>query len=98
MTSKRVAVAVAVLFGFASIAAQAQHSAGSISGSAVAGDVVDIKGADTGFHRELKIDKDGKYQVRAVPAGSYIVVVTHADGTTTESFLEVRAGAGARVK
>lgn len=98
MTSKCLAATLAVLlFGTVSLA-HAQHSAGSITGTAVAGDVVDIKGADTGFHRELKIEKDGKFQVRAVPVGSYNVVVTHADGSQTESYLEVRVGSAARVK
>ena len=97
MSSKRIALTFAVLMAVAS-AAHAQHSAGSIVGTAVTGDVVDIKGADTGFHRELKIDKGGKFQLRAVPVGSYLVTVTHADGTTTESSVEVRVGSAARVQ
>ena len=36
--------------------------------------------------------------MRAVPTGSYIVTVTHADGSQTESTLEVRVGSAARVK
>jgi hypothetical protein len=98
MSSKRLAATLAVmLFGAVSLA-HAQSSSGSITGTAVAGDVVNIQGAVTGFHRELKIDKDGKYSVRAVPTGSYIVTVTHADGTQTESAIEVRVGSSARVK
>jgi len=97
MSSKRIALTFAALMAVAS-APHAQHSAGSIVGTAVTGDVVDIKGADTGFHREIKIDKDGKYQVRSVPVGSYLVTVTHADGTTTEAALEVRVGSAARVQ
>ncbi|UHQ18317.1 carboxypeptidase-like regulatory domain-containing protein [Lysobacter sp. KIS68-7] len=97
MSSKRIALTFAALMTVAS-AAHAQHSSGSIVGTAVTGDVIDVKGSDTGFHRELKIDEDGKFQLRSVPVGSYIVTVTHADGTTTESSVEVRVGSAARVK
>lgn len=98
MSSKRLAATLAVLlFGTVSFA-HAQNPAGNITGTAVAGDIVNIQGAVTGFHRELKIEKDGKYQVRSVPTGSYIVTVTHADGSVTESALEVRIGSSARVK
>jgi len=60
---------------------QAQSSSGNITGEAVAGDTIVIHGADNGFHRELKIEKDGKYNVRRVPTGDYTVVKMHADGS-----------------
>ena len=44
-------------------------------------DTVTITGVDTGFRRELKIDRDGKYQVRRVPTGDYQVVRVHKDNT-----------------
>ena len=50
-------------------AVNAQSSSGNITGNAVVGDTITITGVDTGFKRELKIDKDGKYQIRRVPTG-----------------------------
>jgi hypothetical protein len=97
-STKRFAIALAVASLFA-FGANAQQSSGNIAGNAVAGDTVEIKGADTGFRRELSIKEDGKYQVRAVPAGAYVVTVTHADGSAeTPKGINVRVGSTARVK
>ncbi|KGQ19746.1 Oar protein [Lysobacter dokdonensis DS-58] len=98
MSRSRLAATLAVVLFTMAFFAHAQSPSGSISGNATTGDVVDIKGADTGFHRELKIEKDGKYSVRQVPAGSYIVTVTRPDGSQVESVIEVRVGSAARVK
>jgi len=76
----------------------AQSSAGNITGEAAAGDTVTITGTDTGFKRELKIEKDGKYQVRRVPTGDYQVVRVHKDGTIDPvQSITVRVGSTARV-
>ena len=63
----------------------AQTTAGNISGEAKAGETVVINGPDTGFHREIEIEEDGKYKLRHVPAGSYTVVTVKADGTIVSS-------------
>ena len=79
-------------------AAQAQSSGGNIAGEAAAGDTVTITGVDTGFRRELKIDKDGEYQIRRVPTGNYMVVRMHKDGSIDPAqSVTVRVGSTARV-
>lgn len=76
----------------------AQSSSGNIVGEAAAGDTVIVSGVETGFKRELKIEKDGKYQVRGIPTGDYRVVRVHKDGSVgpTQS-IRVRVGSTARV-
>ena len=76
------------------VAVSAQSSSGNIVGEAAVGDTVTVTGTDTGFKRELKIEKDGKYQVRRVPTGDYQVVRVHKD--PAQSIL-VRPGGTARV-
>ena len=79
-------------------AAHAQQASGNIVGKAMAGDTVIVQGNGTGFHRELEIKKDGKYNLRAVPAGEYTVDIKHADGTTETKAVVVRVGSSARVQ
>lgn len=87
-------VGMAIAFG-----ANAQLSSGHIAGTASAGDIVVVQGKGTGWHRELKIKKDGKYQVRMVPTGEYIVTVTHADGRPEpRKLVVVNVGTTTRVK
>jgi hypothetical protein len=91
-----------VLAGIATLffaaGANAQRASGNITGTAVAGDTVVVQGTGTGFHRELEIKKDGKYNLRAVPAGEYTVNVKHADGTEMTRAVVVRVGSSARVQ
>ena len=79
-------------------AANAQSSGGNIVGEASVGDTVTITGVDTGFRRELKIEKDGKYQVRRVPTGDYQIVRVNKDGRVGPvQSITVRVGSTARV-
>jgi hypothetical protein len=79
--------------------AQAQSSSGNIVGDAVAGETIIVRGADTGFHREVKVNEDGRYTIRRIPTGTYTVVKTHADGTAgTAQTLVVRVGSTARIE
>ena len=76
----------------------AQSSSGNIAGDAAMGDTITITGTDTGFKRELKIEKDGKYQIRRVPTGDYQVIRIHKDGTIDPAQnIIVRPGGTARV-
>lgn len=94
----KLAIASLVLASSLPFTAQAQSSGGNIAGEAAAGDTVTITGVDTGFRRELKIDKDGKYQVRRVPTGDYMVVLVHKDGSIDPAqAVTVRVGSTARV-
>lgn len=77
--------------------AQAQSTAGSISGVAAMGETVVVNGPDIGFHREIEVKKDGKFSVRHVPPGTYTVVRLKPDGTSVFSQTIVVTG-GASVK
>jgi hypothetical protein len=71
--------AFALLF---SAGVQAQtNSTGNIAGHATAGDTVVITNPKTGFTRKLTVGEDGHYKMKALPLGSYVVTVQHADGT-----------------
>ena len=97
-TIKRTALAFA-LTALVSFGALAQKASGNIAGVAKTGDIVEVTGPGTGFHRELQIQKDGKYQLRSVPLGEYVVTVKHSDGTAeTPKAVAVRAGATARIQ
>ena len=94
----KVVFAGALLAAPLPIAVHAQSSGGNITGEASSGDTVTVTGTDTGFKRELKIDKDGKYQIRRVPTGNYMVVRMHKDGSIDPAqSVTVRVGSTARV-
>lgn len=79
--------------------AHAQQASGNIMGDAKAGDTVIIDAPDIGFHRELTLAKDGRYQMRRVPIGIYVVTVRHADGTAEAGKgIRVQSGITARVQ
>lgn len=94
----KIALASAALAAAMTASVNAQSSSGNITGEAVVGDTITITGVDTGFRRELKIDKDGKYQIRRVPTGDYQVVRTRKDGSLGPvQSVSVRVGSTARV-
>jgi len=94
----KIAIASTALAVAMTSTVNAQSSSGNISGEATAGDTITITGVDTGFKRELKIDKDGKYQIRRVPTGDYQVVRTRKDGSLGPvQSVSVRVGSTARV-
>jgi len=79
--------------------AQAQVSSGNLQGEAVAGDTIVVDGVGTGYHRELKVEKDGKFSIRRIPTGEYVVTKSHADGTTEQPQpVAIHAGVTVRVK
>lgn len=95
---KRLVFGIAAALSLASMA-HAQQSSGNITGNATTGDTVIIDGAGTGFHRELSIRDDGKFNVRRVPTGEYSVTIKHADGTVSPAkAVVVRVGSTARVQ
>lgn len=80
-------------------AAQAQSSSGNLQGEAVAGDTIVVDGIGNGYHRELAVEKDGKYSIRRVPTGDYTVVQKHADGSAeAPKPVSIHAGVTVRVK
>lgn len=94
----KIAIVSTALIAMLPLTLNAQSSSGNIVGEAVAGETVNISSIDTGFKRELKIDRDGKYQVRRVPTGEYQVYRIRKDGTSGPMrSVTVRAGSTARV-
>lgn len=82
-----------------SATAQAQQASGNLMGDAKAGDTVVVDNPAIGFHREMTLDKDGRYTLRRLPIGDYVVTVRHADGTAEErKAIRVQTGTTARVK
>jgi hypothetical protein len=74
-----------------------QSTSGSVFGQATAGESVVVESAQTGFHREIAVDKDGSYRMPALPPGNYKVTLRHADGSTAVRDVAVSAGTGTQV-
>lgn len=97
MMRNTLAFAACMTVAVFSFAGNAQSTTGNIMGEATAGDTIYVTNADTGFKREMKIKKDGKYQVRNLPAGTYQLIPMHADGSFESSQqLDVRSGGTSR--
>jgi len=93
----RIALSASLALSIAAPAV-AQSSSGNIVGDALVGETITVTGVDTGFRRELKIAKDGKFQIRRVPTGDYQVVRLRKDGSNAPvQTLTVRVGSTARV-
>jgi hypothetical protein len=73
------AILLSAAIGIAGIAS-AQSTDGNISGEAVEGQTIVLRG-DMGVTRELKIDKTGKFSVRHLPVGTYEVLRLSPDGS-----------------
>lgn len=73
------ATLLALLLGPA--ASLAQSPVGALAGTAAEGDVAIIRNPATGFTREVKVGKSGRYQLRNLPVAAYVVVIRHADGS-----------------
>lgn len=97
-TLKRSVWTITMALGFAA-SANAQQASGNIMGDAVAGDTVVVHSDAIGFHREIGVEKDGRYNIRRVPTGIYVVTVKHADGSQTQpKEVRVQSGTTARVQ
>lgn len=96
---KSILFGIALAFGVSSSPLLAQASSGNIDGLASTGETIIIDNAKTGFHREINIERDGKFSLRRVPIGSYTVLRVAADGkTATQQLVIVQVGTTARVK
>ena len=97
MRFKALAGIAAGMFMFAT--AQAQQASGNVMAEAKAGDTIVVENPQIGFHREVTLEKDGRYTMRRVPIGSYVVTVRHADGTAEPGKgVRVQTGTTARVQ
>ena len=90
--------ALLLAIGFAGAAA-AQSPSAALQGSGTPGDVAVVQNVDTGFTREVKVKENGRYQLRNLPTGTYIVTVRHADGGSDEpKQVRLQVGSTARVQ
>lgn len=60
--------------------ALAQSPVGALAGRATPGDIAIVTYPATGQAREVRVAKSGRYQLRNLPIGRYVVVIRHADG------------------
>jgi hypothetical protein len=91
--------ALALLFGglFAGGAA-AQSPSGALVGKAAPGTIVVLHNEGTGLHREITVKKNGRYEARNLPTGTYSVTFRNVDGSSSEPVLvAVRVGTATRV-
>lgn len=97
MNYKILAIAICMTVASLPLSVRAQSTTGNIVGEAKSGDTIFVTNGDTGFKREVKISKDGKYLVRNLATGTYNVTPMHADGSFEPSQqLEVRLGSTSR--
>ena len=95
---RTLAATAALLVGSVGLA-HAQSTSGNIQGVAQAGDTIHVRAVNSGFERELQVEKAGKYSLRRVPTGQYVVVQKHADGSAEEpKLVEIHAGVTVRVQ
>lgn len=98
MKFRTIAATTALLLGSAGLV-QAQSTSGHLQGVAATGDTIHVKGVDSGFDREITIKEDGKYTMRRIPLGKYVVVRKHADGRAeAPAAIEIHAGVTVRLK
>jgi hypothetical protein len=95
-TLRPATLAVALLVASA---ATAQSPTAAIQGQAAHGDVAIIQNVATGFSREVKPNKNGRYQLRNLPAGgTFSVTIKHPDGSLdAPKLVTLRVGGTARV-
>lgn len=91
-------IAAAAFLVGASGLAQAQSTSGNIQGQASAGEKIVVDGVASGYHREVTVEKDGKFSIRRIPTGNYVVTRTRADGTAgAPKPIQIHAGVTVRV-
>lgn len=88
---QRNAIALGACLCIASIA-QAQQTAGAITGRATTGDVVSVVNPSINISREVKVGADGSWSLSQLPAGIYTVTVTKSGGAKETKSVVVSAG------
>lgn len=77
----------------------AQSSVAHINGSAEFGNTVRIENIETNYSREVTVGKNGRFQFRSLPTGTYDVVIREPGGEIVKSQLvALRVGTTASVK
>ena len=91
------ALLVAALLGAGQVAAQS--SVAHINGKADTGNTVSVENLETGYTRDVVVGKNGRFNFRSLPTGSYDVVIREPDGDIVKSqVVALRVGATASVK
>ena len=99
-STRRILAAVALAAALAtSGAAVAQATSAAIQGKTDPEATVVIRNAETGFVREIKPNASGKYQLRTLQMGTYLVTIRKPDGTETPTrTVSLRVGQTARIQ
>ena len=90
--SHALTLAFAASVSFIAVDAHAQNAAGAINGRAASGAVITIENKAIGVTRTVTVEKEGRFQLSQLPAGTYSVRAKLPDGTTEESQVVVQAG------
>lgn len=91
------AIAIVLAGGLFASQAMAQVSTGNLSGRAAAGEKVSVRNVESGLAREVEVKKDGTFQVRRLPVGTYEVIIHKADGSEQKIMAAARIGTTTRV-
>ena len=84
--------------GLSAGGAAAQSPSGALVGKAAPGTIVVLHNEGTGLHREITVKKNGRYEARNLPTGTYSVTFRNVDGSGSEPVLvAVRVGTATRV-
>jgi len=98
-SSKTAMVLLSLSLAFGTGSALSQATSGNTMRDAKTGDVVVVSNKDTGWSREVTVKDNGKFSVRNVQAGTYIIVIRHEDGTSdAPKQVKLNAGATSRVQ
>lgn len=79
--------------------ASAQSSVAHINGKADTGNTVSVENLETGYSRDVVVGKNGRFNFRSLPTGSYDVVIRDPSGEIVKSqIVALRVGTTASVK
>lgn len=79
--------------------ALAQSPNAALVGQAEPGTTAIIENVATGFTREVKVQKNGRYSLRSLPPGTFSVTIRKADGSlAAPRLVTLHVGSTTRVK
>lgn len=84
------ALTIALALGFGQL--HAQETSGGIEGYAGKGDKIEVKNSSISLSRVITVGDDGRWSVVQLPAGTYQVTVSKANGDKQTATVEVASG------